>query len=97
MIDKAKLSKFIKRLDGLVVNIERRREPAIQQKINQSYYKRRGEELKVLLTQYEETEKRLEKMASVINEDYSNTLQQWRNDMRWLSNFQRSQQSKAVL
>lgn len=97
MIDKAKLSKFIKRLDGLIVKLDRKRETAIHHTINQSYYKQRREDLKVLLDQFEETERRLEKIAGVINEDYGSTFRQWRNDMRWLSGFQRSQRSKAVL
>lgn len=97
MIDKTKLGKFMKRLDGLIVRLDRQNELVICQKINQSYYVQKRDQLRLLLEQFEEEEKRVEELADQIREDYKIAFNQWCTDMRWLNGYKRNQNSKAVL
>lgn len=85
------------RLDGLITRLDRKKEPMVHQKINLLYYKQKREELKLLLDRFEETEKRLDKVADLINEEYALSFNQWREDVRWLNTQRHKQETKAVL
>jgi hypothetical protein len=97
MIDKTKLAKFMQRLEGLIARLDRKKEPLVHQKINPFYYRQKREELRLLLEQFEETEKRKTEIASLINEDYALIFKQWRKDVRWLNAHRQKQQTKPVL
>jgi hypothetical protein len=97
MIDKTKLARFMKRLDGLIAHLESRKDSAIHQKINQFYYMQKREELKLLMVQLDEAERRPEKIADMNQEDCKIFFNQWCLDTRWLNTYQRNQNSKAVL
>lgn len=97
MIEKKKLNKFIKRLDVLITELGRRKETAVLQTANETYYKQMRTELKRLLEQFEETEKKLKKISSILNEEYVVTFRRWRADIRWLSANLPEQHTKAIL
>ena len=87
----------MQRLDGLVARLDRKKEPLVHQKINPFYYRQKKEELRILLEQFDETEKRKTEIANLINEDYALIFKQWREDVRWLNAYLQKHETKPIL
>lgn len=92
-----KLPKLIERMQRLVTYLDNRNELAIHQHIDQSFYMQKVEELKILLHQFEETQKSLDAITTRIENHYKLCSSQWYKDQRWLHARRLRERVKPIL
>lgn len=97
MIEPEKLLKLIERMQHLANYLNDRNNLVIHQQVDQLFYMQKIEELKILLSQFEEISKRLETLRSRIDENYSLCFAQWCKDSRWLNSHNIRERSKSIL
>lgn len=97
MIPREKLTKLIERMQRIVTHLNDRYDLVLHQQVNQFFYMQKIEELKVLLSQFDETSKSLEMVASRIDEHYSLCFAQWCKDARWLNTHHLRERPKSIL
>jgi hypothetical protein len=98
MIDPPKLAKLIQRLECLASRLSGRHDLAIHARMNEYDYMQKIEEMKILISLYEESQQRSETVASLIRERYTDNFHRWRKDIRWLNTYLRNKEDfKPIL
>lgn len=85
MISSEKLGRFIIQIQRVLEILRTYNTLFIHQRINESYYMQKEEELKILKAQLEESQKQLEATQIRINDHYKKVFINWRKDARWLN------------
>lgn len=85
------------RMQRLVTYLNERNSLILHQQVNQFFYMEKIEELKMLLSQFEEINKSLEGVALRIHEHYSLCFAQWSKDARWLNTQHIPEPPKSIL
>lgn len=88
MYPEKRLQKFLEKLEALSTQLYREQSVGLHQAINQFYYLQKTEEMKYFLAKLRELEEQQARLAKMIETEYSQVYQQWRKDVRVLSNHQ---------
>ena len=92
-----KLSRLIERMQRIVTHLNSRYDLVLHHQINQFFYMQKIEELKMLLSQFEETRKSLDALTARMDAHYILCFVRWRKDARWLNNHHRRESPKSIL
>lgn len=83
MIDPKKCEKLIQCLQRFTSDLTANKAYHVHSHIDQFFYMQRVEELRLLLEQFEEAKSKLELSTSRMQEAYTSTYHQWKQDVRW--------------
>lgn len=90
MVNTRKVSKFVKRLQHLVMYLEaEQRNLQLHQQVNHFFYLERIAELNTLVEQFEEVYGKMQLISVRLEVSYQRVFYQWRHDILWIHRCER--------
>ena len=97
MLDPNKAKKLIHHLQSLISVLESQNDLRISQRINQSYYMQKAEELKQAMQMIEEAVKRVDHITRVTDSIYFEVSKNWNRDIRWLNTYLLNKKNRSAI